>query len=713
MQIVPKKLFIIYCILYTEKYNIFGYLFLLGASINMFDTSFFVNSMFILYVTGIVISFLLLQNQKTSNIITHSLYCAASLAGIAASLRHLLYDSGSLVLGSFSTSIDFITFKISMDKLSAFFLLSLSILTICVSVYSIGYLPHYYGKRNVGVFNIIFGIFIASIILVFLSGNMLIFLISWEVMSLTSYFLVVFEGEKQETQRSGIIYLVMTHIASAFLTLAFILIYKYTGSFDIGLCANAIPPLAKNIIFLCFLFGFGTKAGIIPLHIWLPYAHPSAPSNVSALMSGIMIKTAIFGLIRFVLGSMGAQYEWWGITLLVIGVISTILGVAYAIMEEDIKRLLAYCSIENIGIILIGLGLSFYSYSKGNMALCSLAVTASLFHVLNHTIYKGALFLGAGAIQYSTHTKDMEKLGGLIKKMPYTSAFFLIASLSISAMPPFNGFVSEWLTYQSLFNVVGISMPGVKLIVIISVAVLAMAGALAAASFVKCFGISFLARPRSQEAENAKEVPPLMLAGMGILSGLCVILGVFPIIILKLLDKVSLSLFNSAVTPGLKGVSSFVLYQVKASQNTVSPLLALVAGTVLIIIVFLLIKFLGRHSKERKYGTWDCGFSSLNSRMQYSATGFSKPLRIIFRGIYRPTRELHLEEGTSPYYPKSMRYEISTQSIFEKYLYRPITGLFNRSAKRIRRAVQTGSIHTYLLYIFISIAILLVYYGLN
>jgi hydrogenase-4 component B len=678
----------------------------------MFSTGSFINSMFIIYVTGIVVSLFFIRKQKAANIITNSLYCMASLAGILASLKHLIYDSGNLTIGSFNTSIDFISFKISMDKLSAFFLLSLSILNLCVSIYSMGYLSHYYKKRNVGVFNIILGIFIISIILVFLSGNMLVFLVSWEVMSLTSYFLVVFEGEKQETQRSGIIYLVMTHIASAFLTLAFILIYKYTGSFDIGLCANAIPPLAKNIIFLCFLVGFGTKAGIIPLHIWLPYAHPSAPSNVSALMSGIMIKTAIFGLMRFVLGCLGAQYEWWGITLLVIGVISTILGVAYALMEEDIKRLLAYCSIENIGIILIGLGLSFYSYSKGYTALCTLAVTASLFQVLNHTIYKGALFFGAGAIQYSTHTKDMEKLGGLIRKMPYTSTFFLIASLSISAIPPFNGFVSEWLTYQSLFSAVGISMPGIKLIIIISVAVLAMAGALAAASFVKCFGISFLARPRSQETENAKEVPSFMLIGMGLLSGLCVLFGVFPIIVLKLLDKVSLSLFNSAVTPDLKGVSSFVLYQVKAGQNTISPALALVAGVVLSATVFLLVKLSGRHSRERKYGTWDCGFSSLNSRMQYSATGFSKPLRIIFRGIYRPTRELHLEEGTSPYYPKSMRYEVSTQSIFEKYLYRPLTGLFNRSAKKIRWAVQTGSIHTYLLYIFISIAALLVYYGL-
>lgn len=679
----------------------------------IFNSSFTVLCTLILFLLGSLISLAFQRNQKFSNIIPGSIYSIASLLGITASLMHLLSGNDVTKLGSIRTTIPFISFSFSMDRLSAFFILALSVLTLCVSIYSMGYLSHYYGKRNVGIFNFIMGIFIMSIILVFISGNMLIFLVSWEIMSLTSYFLVVYEGDKEENQKAGIIYLIMTHIATAFLTIAFIILYTYTGSFDIGLTNNHMPALAKNAVFLCFIIGFGTKAGIIPLHIWLPYAHPAAPSNVSSIMSGIMIKTAIFGMIRFIFGSLGTQYEWWGILILVIGAVSTILGVAYALMEHNIKRLLAYHSIENIGIILIGLGISVYTFSKGYQALSSLSLIASLFHLLNHTIFKGALFLGAGAIQYSTHTKDIEKLGGLIKKMPLISIFFLIASLSISAIPPFNGFVSEWITYQSLFNIIGISQPVVKLITILSVAVLAMAGALAATCFVKCFGISFLALPRSKEAENAEDVPKPMIIGMGILSLLCIIIGLFPMIILKLLDKVSLSIIGNSIIPDLKGSFSFIYYPVKAYTNSVSTLVALIAGVILITLVFIIVKYTSRQSNERKYNTWDCGFRSLNSRMQYSATGFSKPLRIVFRAIYRPTRELQIEEGSSPYYPKSMRYVVTTQSVFEKYLYIPITGLFQSFTRKIRGAVQTGSIHTYLIYIFITTAAFLLYYGLN
>ncbi len=679
----------------------------------IFNSSFTVLFTLILFLLGSLISFVFQRNHKLSNVIPGLIFCLASLFGITASLAHLLSGKDITKLGNFQTTIPFISFSFSMDRLSAFFILALSVLTLCVSIYSMGYLSHYYGKRNVGIFNFLMGIFIISIISVFLSGNMLIFLVSWEIMSLTSFFLVVYEGDKEENQKAGIIYLIMTHIATAFLTVAFIILYTYTGSFDIGLVNNQMPSLAKNAVFLCLLIGFGTKAGIIPLHIWLPYAHPAAPSNVSALMSGIMIKTAIFGMIRFILGSLGTQYEWWGIIMLVIGAVSTILGVAYAFMEQNIKRLLAYCSIENIGIILIGLGLSSYAYSKGHTALASLSLMASLLHVLNHALYKGILFLGAGAIQYSVHTKNIEKLGGLIKKMPYTSIFFLIASLAISAIPPFNGFVSEWLTYQSLFNIIGISIPGVRLIIIVTVAALAMAGALAAASFVKCFGISFLGLPRSDEAKEAKEVPKSMLAGMGLLSLSCLIIGLFPILVLKLLDKVTLGIFGASVLPDMKGAFSFIYYPLKAGVNSVSPIAALTAGIILTVIVFLFVRFAGRQSKERKYNTWDCGFRNLNSRMQYSATGFSKPLRIVLRAIFRPTRELQIEEGSSPYYPKSMHYVVTTQSVFEKYLYIPLTTFFTRSTKKVRGAVQTGSIHTYLIYIFITTAAFLLYYGLN
>jgi formate hydrogenlyase subunit 3/multisubunit Na+/H+ antiporter MnhD subunit len=662
-----------------------------------------------LYIVGLMLSFIFIKNNKLGNILSNLLYCIASLSGIFTSVSFLLSDKDNMTLLHINSSIPFLSFKLQLSNLSSYFILTLSILTLCVSIYSISYLSQYYGKRNTHTFNFLFGIFIISLISVFSSGNMLIFLLAWEVMSLTSYFLVIFESEHHETQKSGTLYLIMTHTATAFLTIAFLTIYSYTGSFDIVNNAALIPPFSKNMIFLCLLIGFGTKAGIIPLHIWLPYAHPAAPSNVSALMSGIMIKTSVFGLIQFVFVALGGGFEWWGITLLIVGSISAILGVAYALMEIDIKRLLAYSSIENMGIILIGLGLSIYGYAKGNSLLSSLALIAALIHLFNHSLFKGALFLGAGSIYYTTHTKNMEKLGGLLKKMPYTGLFFLTACLSISSMPFFNGFISEWLTLQALFHSIGISSQGVKLIAMLAAAVLAMAGALAAACFVKAFGISFLGLPRSTEALNAIEVPITMLIGTGLLSLMCFVFGLFPQAILIPLNKVSNSIVNSSVIPDLKGFSSFV-YLKGLETNKISPIFMLAAGVILVAFVFLVIKLISRGTKERTYGTWDCGFRALNPRMQYTATGFSKPIRIVFRAIYRPSRKLHIEEGKSPYYPKAMKYVVLTQSVFEKYLYIPLTGLFTSFSTKVRRSVQTGSVHTYLLYIFITIVGMLIYY---
>lgn len=661
-------------------------------------------------VMGSISSLIFLKNSKLGNVLSNILYGIASITGILTSVFHLISDKDRIQLVQIASNISFLSFKLEISKLSAYFILTLSILTLCVSVYSISYLSQYYGKRNTSLFNFIFGLFILSLVSVFSSANMLIFLLAWEVMSLTSYFLVIFESEHPQTQKSGTLYLVMTHIATAFLTIAFLTIYSYTGSFDIASAATVIPHFSKNMIFICLLIGFGTKAGIIPLHIWLPYAHPAAPSNVSALMSGIMIKTSVFGLIQFVFGVLGGSAEWWGITLLIVGSISAILGVAYALIEIDIKRLLAYSSIENTGIILIGLGLSIYGYARGNSLLSSLALIAALIHLFNHSIFKGALFLGSGSIHYSTHTKNMELLGGLIKKMPYTGLFFLIACLSISSMPFFNGFISEWFTLQALFHSIGISGQGIKLVAILAAAVLAMAGALAAACFVKAFGISFLGLPRSTEAQNSLEAPVTMLVGTGLLSFLCVLFGLFPQIILVLLDKVSVSIVKASVIPDLKGFSSFVYYPKGLETNKISPMLILAAGIIIAAMVFIVVKFMSRSTKERKYGTWDCGFKELNSRMQYTATGFSKPLRIVFRAIYRPSRELQPEGGTSPYYPKTMRYVVRTQSVFEKYLYNPLTSLFTATTGKIKRAVQTGSVHAYLLYIFITIVGLLIYY---
>ena len=672
-----------------------------------------INNLFLasvlLYLLAAAASLALVKWQRTGNTLSHILCIGASALGIVYSAMILLSGNSRVSIGSIGSSIPFLTFDIQIDNLSAFFLLSLSILAACVSLYSIGYVSHYYGKRNVGLFNFLYATFILSMIFVLTSSNMVFFFVAWEAMSVLSYFLVIFESEHEENLKAGTLYIVMMHIGAALLLTGFMIIFSYTKSFDLFANSTAMPPLAKDAAFLLFLIGFGIKAGVVPFHVWLPHAHPAAPSNVSALMSGIMIKTAIYGILRFVFDLLGVQHVWWGVLILAIGIFSALIGVSYAFTEKNIKRLLAYSSIENIGIIFIGLGTGFIAYAGGHMGACALAVTASLLHTFNHTLFKGGLFLGAGSIQYSTHTKDMEKLGGLIKKMPVTALFVLSGCLAISSLVPFNGFVSEWLTFQALFANVFSGQAGLNVLLILSVAALAMTGAMAVASFVKLFGISFLGLPRSEHALHAQETPAVMNIGMGILISLCLLIGLFPMTALRAVDGVVAGLTGTSLFGSLQGGFLIATYPLTVSGNAISPLavLAIVAGVILL--ALLLIRMVGGKYIERKYGTWDCGFEALNARMQYSATGFSKPIKIVFRILFRPSREIKVTGRHSEYHPESIEYTTSSESIFEKYVYQIAMKKIRNISRKIKYKVQTGSIHNYLLYIFMAILILMIY----
>ncbi len=665
-----------------------------------------------IFIIGALSSLLAYKQQKLSNFISNISVIAASLGGIFLSVSTLLISAKEFVHFTFKSSISLFTISFNIDRLSAFFILIISLLSLIVSIYSFSYNKHYFNTRNIGFLGFIYNLFILSMILVVTANQIFYFIIVWEIMSLSSYFLVTFENEKKDSQKAGFIYVIMTHVGTAFITASFALIYKYTGSTDFHSIKDmAIPAVVKCLIFLFALVGFGTKAGIVPLHIWLPYAHPAAPSNISALMSGVMIKTAIYGIIRVAIGVLGAEYQWWGTAILIIGAVSTILGIAYALMENNIKRLLAYSSIENIGIILIGVGLSVMAYSNGNDLFAALALTAALIHAFNHSIMKGLLFLGAGSIHYSTNTKNMEKLGGLIKRMPFTAVFVLIGAFSISGIPPMNGFVSEWLTYQSLFMNISSNGSLIRMIIILSVTLLSMAGALAIYCFVKMFGISFLAVPRSNNAKDALEVPKPMITAMGILALLCVLAGMLPNLLIKLFDGINLDVFGKGIIKKISGSSSFVLYPIKLNGSSISLISLFICAIIGISAIYLVVKFISKGKKGRTYGTWDCGYRELTPKMQYTSTGFSKPIRIVFRAIFRPQRELQVEEGTSPYFFKSAKYIVTMQSIFEKYLYEPMIKKILNFARRARLKVQTGSIHIYLIYIFIVIIGLFVYYA--
>jgi NADH:ubiquinone oxidoreductase subunit 5 (subunit L)/multisubunit Na+/H+ antiporter MnhA subunit len=378
-------------------------------------------------------------------------------------------------------------------------------------------------------------------------------------------------------------------------------------------------------------------------------------------------------------------------------------------MELNIKRLLAFSSVENIGVILIGLGISFLAFQQGDVLLGGLALAASLLHTFSHTLFKGGLFLGAGSIQYATHTKNIEELGGLIKKMPVTAVMVLCFSLAISAIVPFNGFISEWLTYQSLFSIIVPGQTGLNILSILSIAALAISGALAAACFVKLFGISFLGKPRSEHSLNAAEVPASMNLGMGILAALCLLIGLFPMLFLKMIDRIVYSISGAAVTGELQGGFLIAWYPVKAAGNTIAPIEIIVAVAIIILAAAALIGLAGGKTTERKYGTWDCGFYELTPRMQYSATGFTKPLRIVLRILYRPGRSLEVEEGDSAYFPVSRKYSVSTEPVFEKYVYYPLLDIVRKFSHRIKSAVQTGSTHAYLVYIFAAVLVLMLY----
>ncbi|MDD5465030.1 MAG: proton-conducting transporter membrane subunit [Candidatus Omnitrophica bacterium] len=539
-------------------------------------------------------------------------------------------------------------------------------------------------------------------------GNALIFLVAWEIMSLVSYFLVVFDTTHEKSIQAGMIYIIMTHIGTAFLVAAFLILYQQAHSFDFMAIKNAclvMPARTKDIVFLLLLAGFGTKAGIVPLHVWLPYAHPQAPSHISSIMSGVMIKTAIYGIIRFVIFLLGVNSSWWGILILILAVISCLAGIIYALMDRDIKRLLAYSSVENIGIILLGVGLAMLFISKRMPYLAVFSLIAGFYHLVNHAIFKGLLFLCAGSVYKATGTRDIEKLGGLIKKMPQTAVYFLLGAMAISALPPLNGFVSEWLTLQAFFLGAFNSTGGMKLFLGICAALLALTGGLAAACFVKGFGVSFLGLPRSHYAESAKEISLSMKLGMFFLSLLAVVFGLAASLIIKLLARVAGAAMNIDVSSMSFSLNNFTLSpQIGEGAYISAPLL----GLWLIVLGaagFAIYKLFGK--RRRVYKTWDCGYYKLDARNEYTATAFSKPFRIAFSFFLLPYRKTQ-KIRESFYHVKSITYETYTTKVFKKYIYEPLLALVFRSAKSMRR-LQPGSIHLYLGYIFVTLLLLVIF----
>lgn len=659
-----------------------------------------------LFVTGIS-AFAIFRKRKGLLGDFYLLFAAGSFfAGLAS---FLMIGSDFRLAWGFPVS-GALSFEFQTGSLSGFFALALSFLAFSVSVYSCGYARE---ARNPAFQGAFYGLFLASIYAVFFASNIFSFLVSWEAMSLISYFLVTSDIEDEKAQRAGFTYATMTHVGTALIVASFMLAYSATGSMDFeGIRAGLIgkPAGLRSAIFLLSFFGFGIKAGIVPLHIWLPRAHPAAPSNISALMSGIMIKTGIYGIVRIGVDVLGGNVIWWGVLVLVVGALSSVLGVLYALMEHDLKRLLAYHSVENIGIILLGVGAGMIFYSNGQTALAGLALAAGLYHTMNHALFKGLLFIGAGSVLHSVKTKDMEKMGGLLKRMPWTGFFFLIGSVSICALPPFNGFVSEWLTFQAL--ILGSWTPAVytKVLSLLAGAALALTGALAAACFIKVFGISFLGLPRDAAAAEAKESPLSMVFGMSALGFLCLLLGIFPSLVIELIADIPVGGLRSV--DSISSGSFLKLQNFSKVQNfsSVSPWAILILGLCVILPLIVLFRKVLKGAAIEYRDSWDCGIRKLTPRMQYTATAFTKPLRVIFKKIYLPKKEVKLSYLLKPLFMREIIYESHITPFFEKYAYEPFLIAVHSAARRIRK-LQSGSLQLYLGYILITLIALLVVWG--
>ena len=663
-----------------------------------------------LFFFGAFGSLLLRKDDDSANIWSSFFAIAGSLWGLLFSVATIISEHilAFVVKGS---PFPLLSISFNIDLLSAFFIFIISLIALFCSLYGIGYVRHYYQKYNIGALGFFYNFFILGMLFVVTASNGIFFLIGWEIMTVASFFAVIYDREDQENVKAGFLYLVMTYISTAFIVAAFLLIYKFTGSFDFAIIKSGVgllPIGVKNIIFLATLIGFGVKAGIIPLHIWLPAAHPAAPSHISALMSGVMIKTGIFMMIRLFLDILQPIPIWWGIVVLTIGMISSLLGVLYALTEHDIKRLLAYHSIENIGIILLGLGSALVFSSLDMPALALLSLVAALFHTLNHAIFKSLLFLGAGSVINQMHTRNMEEYGGLIKYMPQTAFFFLIGSMAISALPPFNGFFSEWLTYQSLFQGIAMLDSSMRWLFILAVGALAFTGGLALACFVKVFGSIFLARPRSAEVTHAKESPASMLFGMGALATLSFLFGIFSSQVAFLLEKIghSFTIFQNMPLTFLAENNQRLM--VKNGFASVSGLAFLVffAG-VMMVVIFIIRKVVHKRQKIKIGATWDCG-TDLNSRMEITSIGFARSIVVIFKGILKPSiqRTIDYSDSESRYLPRTRTVSSGVGDVYQTYFYQPLHMVVHTLSLRAKK-VQGGNINAYISYIFITLLIVL------
>jgi hydrogenase-4 component B len=604
-------------------------------------------------------------------------------------------DAATLPLG-----LPWIGAHFRLDALSAFFLVVVNLGTGGASLYGIGYGRHETAPERVLPF---FPAFLAGMNLVVIADDAFTFLLSWEFMSLASWALVMAHHRVADNARAGYIYIVMASAGTLCLLLAFGLLAGPDGGYSFETVRAAHPSaLIAALVLVLVLLGAGSKAGIVPLHVWLPLAHPAAPSHVSALMSGVMTKVAVYAFVRVAFDLVGPLPWGWGTLVLTLGGITAVMGVLYALMQHDLKRLLAYHTVENIGIIYIGLGLALAFRANGMTGAAALALTAALFHVFNHSVFKGLLFFGSGAVLTATGERDMEHLGGLIHRMPQTAFVFLVGCVAISALPPLNGFVSEWLTFQAILLSPDLPQWDLKILVPAVGALLALSAALAAACFVKAFGVTFLGRPRTPAAAAASEVDRFSQATMMLFASICLVAGIFPGFVIDALSPVVGALVGGTM-PVQRAIPWLSIVPVAVSRSSYNGLLVFAFIAISAMLAAYAIHRLASHA-VRRGPAWDCGFPEPSPATQYTASSFAQPIRRVFGTVVFQARET--VDMPAPGDLRPARLTVTLRDLIWETLYEPVAGGVEAAAEWLNR-FQFLTIRRYLSLVFAALIVLL------
>ena len=630
----------------------------------------------------------------------YGLSLVLSLLAFATALGQLVAGGGApeLVL---PLGLPWLGAHFRLDALAAFFLVVVNLGAGAASLYAIGYGRHEPAPLRVLPF---FPAFLAGMNLVVLADDAFSFLLSWEFMSLTSWALVMAHHRDPENARAGYIYLLLASFGTLSLLLAFGLLAGPEGGYGFAAIRDATPStLTAALVLGLVLLGAGSKSGLVPLHVWLPLAHPAAPSHVSALMSGVMTKVAIYGFVRIVFDLLGEPAWWWGMAPMLLGAGSAVLGLLYALWQTDLKRMLAYSTVENVGVVYVGLGLALAFQANGMDWAAALALTAALFHVLNHALFKSLLFFGAGAVLNATHERSMERLGGLIHRMKLTSFMVLVGCAAISALPPLNGFVSEWLIFQAILQSPALPQWGLKIMVPAAGALLALSAALAAACFVRAYGITFLGRPRSAAAGAAREVDRFSLAAMALLAALCLVVGIIPGIVIDTLAPLMQLLVGDRM-PAQAQVPWLSIVPIAESRSSYNGLLVFVFVLFSASAAIFAIHRLASHALRRA-PAWDCGFPDPSPATQYTGGSFAQPIRRVFGTLLfraRETVDMPLPGDLRP-----ARLDLELRDLVWDALYAPVAGAVGYAAERLN-LLQFLTIRRYLGLVFMALVSLLV-----